>query len=89
MRYGLEGKVAVVTGGSRGIGLAVTEELLNQGAKVVICGRKQENLDAAAARLDSTDLMTVRAHIAREADVERLCAAVMERGWTFSSTTWA
>lgn len=79
MRYGLEGKVAVVTGGSRGIGLAVTEELLNQGAKVVICGRKQENLDAAAARLDSTDLMTVRAHIAREADVERLFAEVMER----------
>lgn len=79
MRYGLEGKVAVVTGGSRGIGLAITEELLNQGAKVVICGRKQENLDAAAARLDSTDLMTVRAHIAREADVERLFAEVMER----------
>ncbi|MFY9399539.1 MAG: SDR family oxidoreductase [Desulfomonilia bacterium] len=79
MRYGLEGKVAVVTGGSRGIGLAITEELLNQGAKVVICGRKQENLDAAAARLDSGDLMTVRAHIAREADVERLFAEVMER----------
>lgn len=79
MNYGLEDKVAVVTGGSRGIGLAVTEELLKQGAKVVICGRKQENLDAAAARLDSTDLMTVRAHIAREADVERLFAEVMER----------
>jgi 2-deoxy-D-gluconate 3-dehydrogenase len=79
MHYGLEDKVAVVTGGSRGIGLAIAEELLKQGAKVVICGRKQENLDAAAARLGSGDLMTVRAHIAREADVERLFAGVMER----------
>ena len=38
--YGLEGKVAVVTGGSRGIGLEIARGLLDENAKVVICGRK-------------------------------------------------
>ena len=49
--YGLEEKVVVVTGGSRGIGLELARNLLAQGAKVVICGRKQENLAAAVEKL--------------------------------------
>ena len=40
--YGLENKVVVVTGGSRGIGLALAKALLEQKARVVICSRKQE-----------------------------------------------
>ena len=79
MRYDLKDKVAVVTGGSRGIGLEIARALLEQGARVVICGRKQENLDAAKGLLPGGDLMTVQAHVAREADVERLFAAVKER----------
>lgn len=78
--YGMQGKVVVVTGGSRGIGLDLAKALLAQQAKVVICGRKQEGLDAALAQLDGTgQVLAVPAHIAREADVERLFDQAMER----------
>lgn len=46
-----EGKVALVTGASRGIGLAIAERLISEGAKVCITGRKQEALDAAVESL--------------------------------------
>lgn len=47
----LAGRVAVVTGGSSGIGLATVGELLSAGAAVALCGRNAERLDAAAAQL--------------------------------------
>lgn len=78
--YGLEDKVIVVTGGSRGIGLDLAKSLLGQGAKVVICGRKQEGLDAALAELNGADrVIAVGTHIAREADVDRLFSAAKDR----------
>ena len=49
----LDGKVAVVTGGSRGIGYAVAQSLVSQGASVVITGRDQAHLDAAVAGLSA------------------------------------
>ena len=71
--YGLEGKVVVVTGGSRGIGLDLARSFLAQGAKVAICGRKPENLAAAVETLDGGEnLLAVPTHIAREAEVENL-----------------
>lgn len=76
--YGLEGKVAVVTGGSRGIGLEIARELIRQKAKVVICGRKQENLDAASNELGSENLVTFQAHISKEGEVEALFLKIME-----------
>jgi NAD(P)-dependent dehydrogenase (short-subunit alcohol dehydrogenase family) len=78
--YGLEDKIVVVTGGSRGIGRELARSFLGQGARVVICGRKQENLDAAAADLGGGErLLAVPAHVAREADVEALFAAAVRR----------
>ena len=47
-----EGRVALITGASRGIGLAVAERLVSEGATVVITGRKPESLTAAVAQLD-------------------------------------
>jgi NAD(P)-dependent dehydrogenase (short-subunit alcohol dehydrogenase family) len=71
--YELTGKVVVVTGGSRGIGLELARRLLSEKAKVAICARKQEGLDQAAVELDGGDnLLTVPAHIAREDDVDLL-----------------
>lgn len=66
-------KVVIVTGGSRGIGLELARSLLARGARVVICGRKPENLAAAVETLGGGErLLALPAHIAREAEVANL-----------------
>ncbi|MCP3953766.1 MAG: SDR family oxidoreductase [Desulfobacterales bacterium] len=73
LSYGLKNKVVVVTGASRGIGLEIARLLLEQNARVVICGRKPEGLDAAVAELGGGDnLLAVSAHTAKEDQVNAL-----------------
>jgi len=74
LSYKLDGKVFVVTGGSRGIGLEIAGLLLRQNAKVVICGRKQPGLDAAASELKagSDRFLAVPAHIGKAEDLDNL-----------------
>lgn len=57
----LAGKCAVVTGGSRGIGLAVAQALAGEGARIALLARDKVALDAAAESLDAADVVTVAA----------------------------
>jgi NAD(P)-dependent dehydrogenase (short-subunit alcohol dehydrogenase family) len=75
----LEGKVAVVTGGNSGIGLATAERLQQEGARVAISGRNPKTLDEAAKALGGTAL-AIQADVSRLADVDRLYAEV-SRKW--------
>jgi NAD(P)-dependent dehydrogenase (short-subunit alcohol dehydrogenase family) len=79
-RISLEGKVIVVTGGSRGIGEAIAHASLAAGAKVVIASRKQADLDGTAARLaDVGEVAAIACHTGKEADVQALYARALER----------
>jgi 3-oxoacyl-[acyl-carrier protein] reductase/7-alpha-hydroxysteroid dehydrogenase len=51
----LEGKVAVVTGGTRGIGLAIVKAFLQEGASVALFGSRQETVDKALAEIQAAD----------------------------------
>lgn len=76
----LEGKVAVVTGGATGIGLAAAKRFIEEGAFVFLFGRRQEALDAAVAAL-GPNARAVQGSVSDEGDLDRLYAAVKaERG---------
>jgi len=76
---GLAGRVALVTGGSRGIGRAIAEVLRDEGASVAICGRDAEDLAAAARDLAATGarILPVRADIRDRDAVDRMVAEVV------------
>jgi NAD(P)-dependent dehydrogenase (short-subunit alcohol dehydrogenase family) len=72
--FSLAGKNAIVTGATRGIGLAVARGFVESGASVTICGRTQENIDAALAevRKAGDKVQGVIAHVGKEDDLARL-----------------
>jgi len=71
----LEGKVAVITGGSSGIGLAISQAFVNEGAFVYITGRRQSELDTAVASLGQ-NAVAVQADSSNLADLDKVFAAV-------------
>jgi NAD(P)-dependent dehydrogenase (short-subunit alcohol dehydrogenase family) len=78
--FDLTGKVAVVTGGTRGIGMMIARGLLQAGARVYISSRKAEAGDAAVAELSSHGkVVSIPADLSREEECVRLAAAVGER----------
>lgn len=75
----LAGKVAVITGGTAGIGLAIARRFVAEGAHVFVTGRGQPGLDAALSEI-GRNVTGVRGDAAVIADLERLYAAVAEHG---------
>lgn len=74
----LTGKIAVVTGGSSGIGLATAERFVAEGAYVFITGRRQKELDAAVKQLGE-NAAGVQSDISNMADLDRLFSTVREQ----------
>lgn len=71
----LQGKIALITGGSSGIGLATAEEFVAEGAYVYITGRRQKQLDAAVARI-GRNVTGIQGDVANLADLDRLYAQI-------------
>ena len=71
----LQGKVAVITGSSSGIGLAAAKRFVREGAYVFVTGGRQEELDKAAAEIGK-NVTTVRGDVSKLEDIESLHNAV-------------
>ncbi|MGZ3181089.1 MAG: SDR family oxidoreductase [Telluria sp.] len=78
--FSLQGRTALVTGGSRGLGLQIAEALGEQGARVVLAARKQNELDAAVGQLRGRGIEAhaLAADLAEEAGVSRLATSMLE-----------
>lgn len=80
MELGLTGKVAIITGSSKGIGLETALHLVREGAKVTICARNIENLKIAAKRIvDETgvEVHYIEADVTKEEDCKRLITSTV------------
>ena len=76
----LDGKVAVVTGGARGIGFAITKRLLEEGAKVAMLGTNRETLDKALEKLGGGEkLQAFQCNVADKGNVNSVIAAVEQK----------
>lgn len=78
MDTGLDGKVALITGGSAGIGLATAQMMSVEGVSVVICGRDPEKLEAARSTLGERSA-GIAADVSDAGDLEALVAGVTDR----------
>ena len=75
----LEGKVAVITGGNSGIGLATAQRFATEGAYIFITGRRQSELDAAVKLIGKNSTTAVQGDFSNLADLDRLYATVKEQ----------
>jgi NAD(P)-dependent dehydrogenase (short-subunit alcohol dehydrogenase family) len=79
--FDLKGKTALITGGSRGLGLQMAHALGEQGARVVISSRKAADLEEATAELKTAgiDASWIAADCSKEEDIQRLATEALER----------
>lgn len=76
----LKGKVALITGGGRGLGKAIAQRFVKEGAKVVITGRRKETLDTLAKALPKGSAFACQGDVTNEADVKRMVAETVKFG---------
>lgn len=74
----LAGKIALITGGTSGIGLATAKRFVAEGAKVYITGRRQKELDEAVAEIGG-DVSGIQGDVSNTADLERLFTSLREK----------
>ena len=82
MDLGLAGKVAIITGGSEGIGRAAARSLGREGARVVVCARRADVLERAAGQVaeeTGAEIVPVAADVSRAPDVERVIRTTADR----------
>ena len=79
-KFDLTGKVAIITGSSKGIGEAMARGMAESGAKVVISSRKQEAVDAVAEQFkaDGLDAAGIACHVGEEEQLQHLVAKTVE-----------
>jgi NAD(P)-dependent dehydrogenase (short-subunit alcohol dehydrogenase family) len=75
----LAGTVVAITGGTDGLGLALADRLLAEGAGVAVCGRNEERLAAAEQRWRGGDALVVRADVTSPSDIDAFVAAISSR----------
>ena len=74
----LEGKIAVITGGNSGIGLAAAKRLVTEGAYVFITGRRQKELDLAVSEIGK-NVMGIQSDVSNLADIDRIYTTVKDQ----------
>ena len=82
MELGLDGKVAIITGGSEGLGRAAAERLAREHARVVICARRKDVLENAAAHIKSAtgnDVLAIPADVTRAEDIQAVVDGAVKR----------
>jgi 3-oxoacyl-[acyl-carrier protein] reductase len=82
VELGLQGKVAVITGGSAGIGRATALRFCEEGSRVAICARREDVLQKTAQEIESAtgaEVLAVRADVTNSVDCERLIQRTIER----------
>src|SRR5436305_10335963 len=80
-KYDLQGKVVLITGSSRGLGLAMSEEFASKGARIVICARDQEELSRARVQLEQqgAEVLDVVCDVSDRESVQRLIDTARQR----------